>query len=64
MTKNKYLISPNYLMQLENDELRDRIKELKIENDEARNSIANYEAKIKEFETKLLDSSFGKGING
>jgi hypothetical protein len=51
-------------MQLENDELRDRIKELKIENDEARNSIANYEAKIKEFETKLLDSSFGKGING
>jgi len=26
--KNNYLISPNYLLQLENDELRDRIKKL------------------------------------
>jgi regulator of replication initiation timing len=26
--KNNYLISPNYLLQLENDELRERIKKL------------------------------------
>jgi FtsZ-binding cell division protein ZapB len=26
--KNKYTISPNYLLQLENDELRERIKTL------------------------------------
>jgi regulator of replication initiation timing len=26
--KNKYTISPNYLLQLENDELRERIKKL------------------------------------
>jgi hypothetical protein len=26
--KNNYLISPNYLLQLENDELRERIKRL------------------------------------
>jgi FtsZ-binding cell division protein ZapB len=26
--KNNYLISPNYLLQLENDELRERIKTL------------------------------------
>jgi regulator of replication initiation timing len=51
-------------MQLENDELRDRIKELKIENDEARSRISKHEAKIKELETKLLDSTIGEGING
>ena len=28
MKKNNYLISPNYLLQLENDELRERIKTL------------------------------------
>lgn len=28
MKKNNYLISPNYLLQLENDELRERIKQL------------------------------------
>jgi regulator of replication initiation timing len=28
MKKNNYLISPNYLLQLENDELRERIKKL------------------------------------
>jgi regulator of replication initiation timing len=28
MKKNNYLISPNYLLQLENDELRGRIKTL------------------------------------
>jgi regulator of replication initiation timing len=26
--KNNYLISPNYLLQLENDELRERLKKL------------------------------------
>jgi len=26
--KNNYLISPNYLLQLENEELRERIKQL------------------------------------
>jgi regulator of replication initiation timing len=26
--KNNYLISPNYLLQLENDELRERVKKL------------------------------------
>jgi len=26
--KNKFIISPNYLLQLENDELRERIKKL------------------------------------
>jgi regulator of replication initiation timing len=26
--KNKYTISPNYLLQLENDELRERVKKL------------------------------------
>jgi regulator of replication initiation timing len=28
MKKNNYTISPNYLLQLENDELRERIKKL------------------------------------
>lgn len=28
MKKNNYLISPNYLLQLENEELRDRVKQL------------------------------------
>jgi hypothetical protein len=28
MKKNNYTISPNYLLQLENDELRERIKTL------------------------------------
>ena len=28
MKKNSYLISPNYLLQLENEELRDRVKQL------------------------------------
>jgi FtsZ-binding cell division protein ZapB len=28
MKKNNFLISPNYLLQLENDELRERIKTL------------------------------------
>ena len=28
MKKNNYLISANYLLQLENDELRERIKQL------------------------------------
>jgi regulator of replication initiation timing len=28
MKKNNYLISPNYLLQLENEELRERIKKL------------------------------------
>lgn len=63
MSKNNYLISPNYLLQLENDQLRDRIKELKKENDEARNTIHNYKTKIEELETKLLDSTIGEGIN-
>jgi regulator of replication initiation timing len=26
--KNNYIISPNYLLQLENDELRERVKKL------------------------------------
>lgn len=28
MKKNNYLISPNYLLQLENEELRERVKQL------------------------------------
>lgn len=28
MKKNNFLISPNYLLQLENDELRERVKTL------------------------------------
>ena len=28
LMKNKFTISPNYLLQLENDELRERIKKL------------------------------------
>ena len=28
MKKNNYLISPNYLLQLENEELRERVKKL------------------------------------
>jgi FtsZ-binding cell division protein ZapB len=28
MKKNNYTISPNYLLQLENDELRERVKKL------------------------------------
>jgi FtsZ-binding cell division protein ZapB len=31
MKKNNFLISPNYLLQLENDELRERIKTLNSE---------------------------------
>ena len=42
MAKNKYQISNNYLLQLENDELRERIKALKT--------------KVRELENKLLGS--------
>ena len=46
MAKNKYEISNNYLLQLENDELRERIKTLKI--------------KVRELEDKLLGSTDSK----
>ena len=42
MKKNNYLISPNYLLQLENDELRERIKQL----------IADYKELKKMYEEK------------
>ena len=43
--KNNYLISPNYLLQLENDELRERIKTLISEFKELKKL---YEAKERE----------------
>jgi len=43
--KNKYLINPNYLLQLENDELRERIKTLISEFKELKKL---YEAKERE----------------
>lgn len=46
MAKNKYEISNNYLLQLENDELRERIKTLKI--------------KVRKLEDKLLGSPDSK----
>ena len=42
MKKNNYLISPNYLLQLENDELRERVKQL----------IADYKELKKMYEEK------------
>jgi regulator of replication initiation timing len=41
--KNNYLISPNYLIQLENEELRERIKKL----------IADYKELKNLYDTKL-----------
>jgi regulator of replication initiation timing len=35
--KNNYLISPNYLIQLENEELRERIKKLIADYKELKN---------------------------
>ena len=43
--KNNYLISPNYLLQLENDELRERIKKLISDYKELKKL---YEAKERE----------------
>lgn len=43
--KNNYLISPNYLLQLENDELRERIKKLITDYQELKKL---YEAKERE----------------
>lgn len=43
--KNKFTISPNYLLQLENDELRERIKTLISEFKELKKI---YEAKERE----------------
>ena len=43
--KNKFTISPNYLLQLENDELRERIKTLISEFKELKKL---YEAKERE----------------
>lgn len=42
MKKNNYLISPNYLLQLENDELRERIQKL----------ISDYKELEKLYETR------------
>ena len=42
MKKNNYLISPNYLLQLENDELRERVKQL----------VADYKELKKMYEEK------------
>ena len=43
--KNKYTISPNFLLQLENDELRERIKKLNSDYQELKKL---YEAKERE----------------
>lgn len=37
--KNKFTISPNYLLQLENDELRERIKKLVADFNELKKLI-------------------------
>ena len=42
MKKNNYLISPNYLLQLENEELRERVKQL----------VADYKELKKMYEEK------------
>jgi regulator of replication initiation timing len=45
--KNKYTISPNFLLQLENDELRERIKKL----------ISDYEELKKLYEKVKKDNT-------
>lgn len=53
MNKNQYEISQNYLLKLENEELRDRIKELieKIKSLEI--SISIKELEINEYKSRL-----------
>jgi FtsZ-binding cell division protein ZapB len=43
--KNNYLISPNYLLQLENDELRERIKKLVSDFNELKKLIEEIKKK-------------------
>lgn len=46
--KNKYTISPNYLLQLENDELRERIKKLVSDFNELKKLIEEIKNKENE----------------
>ena len=47
--KNNYTISPNYLLQLENDELRERLKKQQLKQKE------KLEKPLKQLKKKLKD---------
>lgn len=55
--KNNYLISPNYLLQLENEELRERIKKLIADYKELKNQYEERERERRMVQDKRSDAT-------